>query len=90
MSESDIVVERAVASTEQWPTLTEAMGCLDCSILFRTAQPSCPHCGSSSMLNVAELLQNGRDMSKMKHPDLVELAGKVTAELMRRTPDADE
>jgi hypothetical protein len=47
---------RANDQIDQWPTLDQAMGCLDCQRISRTSAPGCFFCASTSVLNVAEVL----------------------------------
>ena len=52
--------ERFAAMMAQWPTLAEALACMDCTRLFRVAAgDSCPLCGGSSLLNVGSILHAG-------------------------------
>lgn len=58
MTETDMVVQRASGIADQIPRLTEALGCVDCSLIFRHGS-SCPFCESRALLNVADLLTKG-------------------------------
>lgn len=60
MTEADQVSERAHDHLKQWPTLTEAMGCADCSRIYRVGH-ACPLCGSESVWNLAALLAGGEE-----------------------------
>jgi hypothetical protein len=40
-----------------WPTLDEAIGCANCSAMFRMADNGrCPHCRSEALLPISDLL----------------------------------
>ena len=46
--------QRVKLTMAQWPTLKEAMGCVDCGVLFRYAiENRCPKCKSQSVYDVA-------------------------------------
>lgn len=61
-AEQQQLAERAEKVSALWPTLTEALGCLDCGFLIRHAIGEvCPLCGSrGEMLNVAEFFNDAR------------------------------
>lgn len=82
-ADAEIIAERAAQQLDQWPTLEQAVGCMNCLKITRTASPGCLFCGSESLLNVAEIL-SGRELGLMKDDTLCELLGAVQRELVRR------
>jgi len=57
-----VVLERAEAAIELWPTLDSAYGCVNCKAIFRSLDTKaliddgpgrCPRCGSESCFDVA-------------------------------------
>jgi len=61
-ADAEQVVERANEALDLVPTFGEALGCLDCSKLFRCGS-ACPWCGSTSLLNVANALSERKEGS---------------------------
>lgn len=42
---------------ERWPTLDQAIGCVNCEFIYRAAENGrCPHCGSQVFINVAAIV----------------------------------
>ncbi len=55
MSEEQLIRARAEEQLSQWPDTRNAMGCLDCEMIYRVGH-GCPRCGSYSTFNVAKAL----------------------------------
>jgi rubrerythrin len=52
--EERLTASRVALAVQQWPTMDEAFGCLDCHFLFRQATNHvCPLCGSASVMDFA-------------------------------------
>jgi hypothetical protein len=63
--EERLVAARSAMAVQQWPTLTEAFGCMDCLFLFRLAvKDACPLCESASILNVANFFNKRRNKAR--------------------------
>lgn len=58
MSEDELYAARTQVVFEQWPTLIQAWGCVNCNAIFRepTEHGGCPHCASTSVFDVAAAL----------------------------------
>ena len=64
MTDQDI--EAAILhASDQIPTLTEALACVDCERLFRTGD-ACPYCASKSVMNIADILGKQNIYEKMQ------------------------
>lgn len=63
-ADAEAVVDRANGALSQIPTLTEALGCLDCERLFRQGQ-QCPYCASRALLNVADAISEERICARL-------------------------
>lgn len=61
-ADAEAATERAA---DQIPTLTEALGCLDCERLFRIGD-ACPFCASKSLLNIADVIGSQNIYEKMQ------------------------
>jgi hypothetical protein len=55
-TEADLIADRAAKFVAHFPTVNEALGCLDCDYIFRHGS-SCPFCGSRAIWNVADLIK---------------------------------
>jgi hypothetical protein len=43
---------------ERWPTFDEAIGCVNCNLIYRAFENGrCPHCGSEVFVDVAAVLR---------------------------------
>ncbi len=58
------VCDRASEALAQVPTLTEAMGCLDCERMFRTGA-QCPYCTSQALLNIADTISQRSSVKRL-------------------------
>jgi rubrerythrin len=55
--ESQQIVDRAESIISNYPTLDEALACLDCEIIFKRAEKGkCPICSSQSLWNISTFL----------------------------------
>lgn len=53
--EADEITKLATILAAQMPTLKEAIGCVNCDLIFRRGA-QCPRCESKSLINVGSLL----------------------------------
>lgn len=53
--DAEQIAERATILAAQMPTMKEALGCMDCDLIFRSGG-ACPRCESKSLINVGQLL----------------------------------
>jgi uncharacterized paraquat-inducible protein A len=53
MTDVESLVSRAESIISNYPTLDEALACLDCEIIFKRAEKGkCPVCSSQSLWNL--------------------------------------
>ena len=59
MSPETMQLARAATALEDWPTLNQAYGCLDCNHLFKNLpNERCPSCASRAIIDVAVILNS--------------------------------
>jgi rRNA maturation endonuclease Nob1 len=63
-ADAEQVATRATDALDQVPTLDSALGCIDCSRIFRSGQ-SCPYCASQSLLNVSDCIGSQRVVERL-------------------------
>lgn len=78
MSEEELLAGRTSTVLNQWPTLIQASGCVNCNGIFRepTQQGTCPHCNSTSVFDVAAALA-------VERASVAEIVGKVQGMIER-------
>jgi hypothetical protein len=69
-ADAEQIAERANDALDQVPTFAEALGCVDCTRIFRCGS-ACPWCASQSLLNVAGVLNEHRVVERMKSPQSI-------------------
>ncbi len=59
-----MTVDAEPFAVDDQPTLSEALGCLDCDLIFRRGA-TCPGCGSPALLNVADCIGEKRVVERL-------------------------